>query len=120
MLCLPFLREEQSPGPLTCCLALSGLSNLPWSGAQLMLNEPLRRSAGSEETLCGGPGIHLFVLVLVKKKTKTNKQQTKTNWQIVTGSRFLLARCQLSPLPDLCLLTAVSFKFDPFHFALPR
>lgn len=46
MLCLLFLWEEQSPGPLTYYLALLVLSNLPQSGAQLMLNEPLRRSVG--------------------------------------------------------------------------
>lgn len=43
---LLFLQEEQSPGPLIYYPALLVLSNVPQSGAQTMLNGPLRRSVG--------------------------------------------------------------------------
>lgn len=58
--------NSNRPHPLTCYLVLLVLSNLPRSGAQIMLNEPLRRSVGlpggSEETLFGGLRIYLFIV----------------------------------------------------------
>lgn len=67
-LCWLFFRKEveECQHPLTLYLVLLELSSLPRNGAQIMVNEPLRRSVslpgGSEEMLFGGPRIYHFVV----------------------------------------------------------